>query len=57
MEFVSMQTYKGKYDWKQELRILNSKISICRIRVNEIRIAKVIEFDPKIRLTGINSHH
>ena len=21
MEFVSMQTYKGKYDWKQELRI------------------------------------
>ena len=30
---------------------------ICKIRVDEILIAKVIEFDPKIRLTGINSHH
>ena len=53
-----MQTYKGMYDWKQELRIGTlSKICICRIRVNEILIAKVIELDPKIRLTGINSHH
>jgi hypothetical protein len=53
-----MQTYKGKYDWKQELRIGTlSKIRICRIRVNEVRIAKVTEFEPKIRLTGINSHH
>ena len=60
MEFVSMQTYKlTKYDWKLELRIGTlSKIGICRICVNEIRIAKVIEqFDAKIKLTGINSHH
>ena len=58
MEFVSMQAYKRKYDWKQELRIGTlPKIRICKIRVDEILIAKVIEFDPKIRLTGINSHH
>ena len=44
MEFVSMQTYKRKYDWKQELRIGTiSKIRKCKIRVNEIRIAKLIE--------------